>query len=90
MSPPTLRALFFDIDDTLYSTSEFVAAARREAVRAMVKAGIALDEEAVLRELAEVTEEFGSNYGGHYDKLVQRLPAGSCPEGARQIIVAAG
>ncbi len=28
-----LRAIFFDIDDTLFSTSEFAAAARRNAVR---------------------------------------------------------
>lgn len=85
-----LRALFFDIDDTLYSTSDFVATARGEAVRAMVRAGIDLDEETVLHELAEVTQEFGANHAGHYDKLIQRLPPGAVRPGAAPLIVAAG
>ena len=28
----TLRAIFFDIDDTLFSTSEFAALARKNAI----------------------------------------------------------
>ena len=32
-----LKAIFFDIDDTLYSTSEFAATARRNAMEAMIE-----------------------------------------------------
>jgi FMN phosphatase YigB (HAD superfamily) len=32
---PDLKAIFFDIDDTLFSTSEFANKARENAVEAM-------------------------------------------------------
>jgi len=73
----TLRAILFDIDDTLCATTAFAKRARNAAVHAMVEAGLAVPEETVVAELAEVLAEFGSNYDHHYDKLVQRLfPAG--------------
>ena len=48
------RPVFFDIDDTLYSTSEFAAQARRNAVDAMIQYGLRMDRDEVLREFREV------------------------------------
>jgi hypothetical protein len=56
-----LRALFLDIDDTLYSTSEFAAAARRAALDAMIRHGLRISLDDAVAELAEVIAEFGSN-----------------------------
>lgn len=70
----TLSIVFFDIDDTLYSTSAFSRQARRSAVRAMVEAGLGVPVEVCMRELDEVIAEFGSNYERHFDRLLQRLP----------------
>ena len=85
-----LRAVFFDIDDTLYSTSTFAARARRRAVEAMVTAGLDVPVEDAMRELDEVVREFTSNYGHHYDKLVLRLSESLRPGVHPAVIVAAG
>lgn len=84
-----LRALFLDIDDTLYSTSEFAAAARRAALDAMIRHGLAMPLEEAISELAEVIAEFGSNYPHHYDRLLRRLPREVIPPGNPAILVAA-
>ena len=69
-----LRALFFDIDDTLYSTTEFTLAARRAGIRAMIQFGLKMDEEALLKELLEIVDEFSSNDPLHFNKLLRRIP----------------
>jgi putative hydrolase of the HAD superfamily len=69
-----LAAIFFDIDDTLYSTSEFARRARSNSIDAMIAAGVRLDRETLLADLDEVIAEFSSNYGNHFDKLLLRLP----------------
>jgi putative hydrolase of the HAD superfamily len=70
----TLRAIFFDIDDTLYSTSEFAATARRNAIENMRAHGFRMATEDALRELSEIVAEFSSNYEHHFDKLLRRVP----------------
>jgi putative hydrolase of the HAD superfamily len=85
-----LRAILFDVDDTLYSTTQFAALARRRAVEAMVSQGIRLPVSEVCRELDEVIGEFTSNYGGHFDKLLLRLPSASWAGTNRALIIAAG
>ena len=85
-----LRAVFFDIDDTLYSTSTFAARARRRAVEALVTTGIDVPVEDAVRELDEVVREFTSNYGHHYDKLVLRLSKSLRPGVHPAVVVAAG
>ncbi len=70
----TLRAIFFDIDDTLFSTSEFAALARRNAIENMRAHGFRMATEDALRELAEIVNEFSSNYEHHFDKLLRRVP----------------
>jgi putative hydrolase of the HAD superfamily len=71
----SLRAVLFDIDDTLFPTTKFAGRARRRAVDAMIHAGLDVDPEAAYAELEEVVREFSSNYGHHFDKLVLRLGA---------------
>ncbi|MGE3853812.1 MAG: TIGR02253 family HAD-type hydrolase [Planctomycetota bacterium] len=73
--PRRLRAIFFDVDDTLYSTSEFANEARRNAVDGMIRAGLRMQRDDALRELHEVISEFSSNYEYHFDKLLARIPA---------------
>jgi putative hydrolase of the HAD superfamily len=70
-----LRGIFFDIDDTLYSTQDFARLARQNAVRAMIRAGVRLPADQLYDELLEVVREFSSNYDHHFDKLLLRLPA---------------
>ena len=84
-----LRALFLDVDDTLYSTSEFAATARRAAVDAMIRHGLKMSLDDAYAELSEVIAEFGSNYTNHYDRLLRRLPEGALPPGNPAILVAA-
>jgi len=86
----TLKACLFDIDDTLFSTTEFARRARSNAVRAMIAAGLDLPEEVVLKELDEVLAEFTSNYEHHFDKLLQRLRPSSLARVNSALIVAAG
>ncbi len=69
----SLRAVFFDIDDTLYSSTRFAWRAREQAVAAMVRAGLRADPARALAELQEVVAEFGSNDDRHYNRLLQRL-----------------
>lgn len=85
-----LEAIFFDIDDTLCATGGFALRARRNAVRAMIEAGLKADEELVLAELLEVIAEFSSNYEHHYDKLLLRLPPESLVGVNPVMVVAAG
>ena len=85
-----LDAVFFDIDDTLFSTTVFADKARRNAVDAMVRAGLQADRADAKRELDDVIAEFSSNYGGHLDKVLDRLGSHSYEGRNRAVIVAAG
>lgn len=85
-----LRAILFDIDDTLFPTTEFARRARANAVRAMIAAGLRLPEEEVQRELSEVIAEFSSNYDYHFDKLLQRLRPEALNHRNPALVVAAG
>lgn len=85
-----LRAILFDVDDTLYSTTTFADQARRNAILAMIRMGLKLDVEEALRELKEVVAEFSTNYDRHYDKLLRRLPPEKLGGVNPAILVAAG
>ena len=85
-----MKAILFDVDDTLFSTTEFARHAREKAVDAMVEMGIEAPAEEVLTELLEVIREFGSNYGQHFDKLLDRLPPHQRRDVNPALIVAAG
>jgi putative hydrolase of the HAD superfamily len=85
-----LDAIFFDIDDTLFPTTEFAQRARWNAVKAMISAGLDLPEERVYRELCEVISEFTSNYGNHYDHLLKRLGTDALRDVNPALVIAAG
>jgi putative hydrolase of the HAD superfamily len=87
---PPLSAIFFDIDDTLYSTSEFAELARSAAVDAMIEAGLSLGKKELLEELDEVIHEFSSNYEHHFDKLLLRVPRRYYKGVNPALIIAAG
>lgn len=84
-----LRGVFFDIDDTLYSTRDFAQKARRNAVRAMIRAGVRLPADQLYDELMETVREFSSNYDHHFEKLLLRIPAGSYA-GTNPALIVAG
>jgi len=86
----TLQAILFDIDDTLFSTTEFAEQARRNSIQAMIGMGLDIDYETAFRELKEVIFEFQSNYDRHYDKLLRRLPWKALGGVNPALLVAAG
>ncbi len=85
-----LGAVFFDIDDTLYSSTQFADSARRQAVQAMLDHGLRADRERVMEELREVVAEFGSNDDRHYNRLLERLPSAATSEVNPALLVMAG
>ena len=85
-----LAAVFFDIDDTLYSTTVFADKARRAALDAMIQAGLRSSRDACLKELNEVITEFTSNHGYHFDKVIQRLPHKASDHLNPAVLAAAG
>jgi len=64
-----VRYIFFDIDDTLYSSSELSKKARRAAVEHMIAKGLELDVDEAYEKLMNVVKRYGSNYGKHFDRL---------------------
>lgn len=67
-----IKAVFFDIDNTLYDSARLSSKARRNSVLAMIDAGLDKPFEEVLDDLQEIIEEYGSNYPYHYDTLLDR------------------
>lgn len=89
--PSPLRAVFFDVDDTLYSTTAFATLARRRAMEAMVAlGGLRVTAEQLQAELKEVIAEFGPNYDSHYDRMLRRFPEADLGGHSRNLLVAAG
>jgi len=68
-----IKAVLFDLDDTLYDTSRQVDLARKKAVQAMIEAGLKKDPEDALTALAKVVAEKGPNYQRHYDDMLVQL-----------------
>lgn len=91
MSHPAteIDRLFFDIDDTLYSTSDFAETARRNSIQALCDIGVDVPAERLFKELQEVIREFSSNYPYHYDKLLLRLPDEAMQNVDKDVAVAA-
>ncbi|PCJ59238.1 MAG: hypothetical protein COA79_11095 [Planctomycetota bacterium] len=85
-----LSAIFFDVDDTLYSTTEFAKIARENAIDNMIKTGLNISLENGMKELLEVISEFPKNYELHFNKLLSRLGENTYKGINPNLIVAAG
>lgn len=81
-----MKAVFFDIDDTLYDSTELAYRARLNAINAMIDAGLPVkDPQKVYKVLEKVIDKYGSNYPEHYNILLRDLDVPWDPE-----IIAAG
>jgi putative hydrolase of the HAD superfamily len=66
-----VRAVFFDIDDTLYDSSLQTAETRKNAIKAMIEAGLDASEEEGLEALQSIVKKFGSNHPNQFDELLK-------------------
>ncbi len=81
-----IKAIFFDIDDTLYDSTKLTKMARQNSIRAMIDSGLPeRSEEKLYNLLNEIIKKHGSNYAKHYDRLLEELGLEAEPK-----IVAAG
>jgi len=79
------KAVFFDIDNTLFDTKRLAEASRKNAIRAMIESGFKAGESEAYDELLEIVSNFGSNYGSHFDELLKKFDQIATPH-----IIAAG
>jgi len=68
-----MKAVLFDIEDTLYDTSLQMRMTRLNAVRAMIGAGLPIDLETGYKTLEEIVNQYGPHYTKHFDRLLERL-----------------
>ena len=81
-----IKAVLFDIDDTLFDTTTLAKMARMNAVKAMMESGLLIhDVQRGYRSLLRVVEKYGANYDQHFDKLLEDLGYQQDPK-----IIAAG
>ncbi|MFZ2455757.1 MAG: TIGR02253 family HAD-type hydrolase [Candidatus Altiarchaeia archaeon] len=67
-----IKAVFFDIDNTLYDSALQVEMVRRNAIKAMIEAGFEIDAEEGLKALKDIVAIRGSNYQNHFDELLKK------------------
>lgn len=81
-----IKAIFFDIDDTLYDSTKLTTMARQNSIRAMIDSGLPeRSEEKLYALLNEIIKKHGSNHGRHYDLLLEEMGLEHDPK-----IIAAG
>lgn len=81
-----IRAVIFDLDDTLYDCSgQLVESARRRAAAAMVRAGLPRTEEEAYKAQTELEAEFGPKFDA-FHRIAQRY---SCPASIADAALAA-
>ena len=67
------KYILFDIDDTLFPSTEFSALARRNAINAMLSMGLRSDFATISVQLDSIIKRKGSNYTRHFDDLCAAL-----------------
>jgi len=68
-----VKCLLFGLDDTLYDASVQMEAARLNAIKAMIEAGLPSDIENSFNTLKSIVKEYGPHYNQHFDRLLERL-----------------
>lgn len=68
-----VKAVIFDIEDTLYDLSLQMRMTRLNAVRAMIGAGLPIDLEIGYKTLEDIANQYGPHYTRHFDNLLERL-----------------
>ena len=82
---PKIKAVFFDVDDTLYDSTLQAETARKNAIKAMIGAGLNLSEQEAMKSLKRIVKKFGSNYPRHFHELLKESGHDNNPH-----IIAAG
>jgi putative hydrolase of the HAD superfamily len=75
-----IRAVIFDLDDTIIDTSRLAEMARRNAIENMIRHGLPVDFDTAYHELLELINEYGSNFNRHFDYLLRRLELPNNPK----------
>lgn len=82
-----IKWIFFDIDNTLYETNQLAEEARKNAVNAMISAGLPVNSVSeTYKKLKKIIEQYSSNYEEHFDRLVEEFNV----EKEKYNIIAAG
>ena len=80
-----IKAVLFDIDDTLFDSTTLSKMARMNAIKAMIECGLPIRSVQKGHSLLmKIVEKYGSNYDKHFDRLLETL--GCCKD--PKIIVA--
>lgn len=67
-----IKAVFFDLDDTLFDSTVSSQKASANAVTAMIDAGLPASSKDALNHLVKIKQGKGSNYSRHYDELCKK------------------
>lgn len=68
-----IKAVLFDLDNTLIDFWKMKRSSSEEAVRAMIDAGLEVKEEKGVKELFKMYEKYGMENQGIFDKFIKRV-----------------
>jgi putative hydrolase of the HAD superfamily len=69
-----IKAVLFDIDNTLFDTATLAKMSRVNAVKAMMESGLPIrNVQRGYRLLLKIVEKYGANYDQHFDRLLEAL-----------------
>ena len=68
-----IKAIFFDIDDTIFPSTDFSTLARRNAINAMIGIGFPGEYDEIETKLKKIIAAKGSNYQNHFDMLCREF-----------------
>ncbi len=68
-----IKLVAFDLDDTLFNSTDLSQQARIKGIDAMIDLGLNIDRGTAINILMEVVDEYGSNFSYHYNYFFRRL-----------------